>query len=107
VPSGAGHSITFDDDLSVASGVTITFSLGATVPTVSGDTLTYSGTPSVGLYQDLSSPSSPVTATITSVTIVLSVPSPANGGAVTGTISLTTSAGTFKGSLTGTLSGVS
>ena len=105
-PSGSGHTVVFDDNLSAASGITITFVLGQTIPSVTGNTVVFTGSPSVGVYSDFSNPSKGYLASISLVTMTLNFASYTNGAAVTGTISFVTSNGTFQDSFTGSLSSV-
>jgi len=95
----SSYLIDLDDTLSPGSPVSFVVGFNAT-PTISGNTATFSGPVTSGLYQNQAS-----IATVNSVTLTITfaTSAPATGSAASGNLTFATSAGSVSGTFTGTL----
>lgn len=106
VPNNDGtHFLAVDDNLAILSGIQFQFGLNARA-SISGNTATFNGPTTIGLYMDQTDPFHPVLASIDSATLTINFTSLSAGSAATGTVTLVTSIGTLKGDFTGTLTAI-
>lgn len=100
-PVGGGAYALNLSQLAPQDPVYVTFSFGGTVPTLVGNTITFSGPTVGGVFRNSGSPS-----TITSATLTLTVADTKVGGAVAGSVTFSSGLGSTTGTITGTLTSI-